>query len=67
MRGWDEKLAEYGIQTLLLEVRLKPELKAAVEASGEWKLVYQDNYVLLYTRNLPESRVAQIEIGLLLS
>jgi len=50
VRGWDEKLAEYGIQTLLLEVKTQPELKAAVEASGEWKLVYQDNYVLLYTR-----------------
>ncbi len=40
--GWEERLAHYGVQTLMLSPQEQPGLVTAVQASNRWEEVYRD-------------------------
>lgn len=48
--GWEERLAQYGVRTLMLSPREQPALVAAVRASPRWRVVYEDGVALLAVR-----------------
>jgi hypothetical protein len=48
--NWQEKLASYEINSLMLEPENQSRLIEAVSASPDWKLVYQDQAALIFTR-----------------
>ena len=47
---WEARLKDYGVNTLMLSPVEQPELVAAVQESGEWNLLYNDNSTLLFKR-----------------
>ncbi len=49
--GWEDKLASYGIQTLLLSPSWQPELVKAATSSPAWRTLYQDDVAVLLTRH----------------
>lgn len=48
--GWDEKLASYGVNTLLVSPTLQPKLAAAASASPQWRTLYEDEVAVILTR-----------------
>ena len=50
---WQERLATYDVNTLLLSTQEQPALVAAARASPNWRLVYSDDYSVLLTRAGP--------------
>lgn len=49
--GWDNKLEEYKVHTLLLDPRNQESLIRAVEESSHWRLAYQDKAALIFVHN----------------
>jgi len=47
---WEERLREYGVNTLMLSPNEQPVLVEAAQESGEWKLLYQDNSAYIFER-----------------
>ncbi len=47
---WGLMLREYGVNTLMLSPMEQPNLIQAVEESGEWNLLYEDNSATIFTR-----------------
>jgi len=48
--GWQERLEAYGVQSLMLSTGEQGALVQAVQAEPGWRLVYQDEAALLFTR-----------------
>jgi hypothetical protein len=48
--GWESKLREYGVNTLMLSPTEQPVLVKAVEISSGWKKIYQDAEADIYIR-----------------
>ncbi|MCC7119239.1 MAG: hypothetical protein IT310_11985 [Anaerolineales bacterium] len=48
--GWEEKLASYQVNTLLLSPKDQPELIQAAGQSQAWKIVYQDEISIVFTK-----------------
>ncbi|MBN1919719.1 MAG: hypothetical protein JW892_00620 [Anaerolineae bacterium] len=48
--GWEEKLAGYGIRTLMLSSSEQAGLVAAVRESGEWHTLYEDSAAAIFVR-----------------
>ncbi|MGQ9717771.1 MAG: hypothetical protein ACUVR6_08790 [Anaerolineae bacterium] len=40
--GWEERLARYGVRTLMLSLQEQPALVAAARASPRWQQIYED-------------------------
>lgn len=55
---WEERLASYGVQTLMLSPELQPRLIAAAQASPNWVQVYQDQAAVIFVRRVS---VLQVE------
>ncbi|MFN3761661.1 MAG: hypothetical protein ACK4WK_00475, partial [Anaerolineae bacterium] len=47
--GWEERLARYGVRTLMLSPQEQPRLIAAARASPHWRLVYEDPVAIIFT------------------
>jgi hypothetical protein len=47
--GWEDKLATYGMQTLMVSPSQQASLLEAVKESPDWQLVYQDEAALIFT------------------
>ena len=47
---WEERLREYGVNTLMLSPNEQPVLVEAAQESGEWILLYQDNSAYIFKR-----------------
>jgi hypothetical protein len=48
--GWEERLARYGVRTLMLSPQEQPALVAAARASPRWRQVYEDTAAILFVR-----------------
>jgi hypothetical protein len=48
--GWERKLEEYGVNTLMLSPGEQPSLVEAVGRSQNWRLAYRDPEAVLYVR-----------------
>ncbi len=48
--GWEEKLAQYQVRTMVLKIEDRAELIRAAQASGHWQQVYADPYVMILTQ-----------------
>lgn len=48
--GWEERLAAYGVNTVLLDVSTQAPLFAALRADPAWCLLYADETAALFTR-----------------
>jgi hypothetical protein len=48
--GWERKLEEYGVNTLMLSPGEQPSLVEAVDRSQNWRLAYRDPEAVLYVR-----------------
>jgi hypothetical protein len=48
--GWEERLKEYGVNTLMLSPSEQPALVKAALDSGEWDLFYKDDTAYLFRR-----------------
>jgi len=48
--GWEERLARYGVRTLMLSPQEQPALVAAARASPHWHRVYEDTAAVLFVR-----------------
>lgn len=48
--GWEEKLAQYGINSLMLNVHEQPKLVRAASQSAGWRMIYQDEHSVLFER-----------------
>lgn len=48
--GWEERLERYGVHTLLLSPARQAALIQAARDSGRWRLIYQDQAALIFTR-----------------
>ena len=46
---WEDKLAFYGIKTLMLEIENQSRLIEAAAASPNWALVYEDSAAVIFT------------------
>ena len=46
--GWEERLARYGVRTLMLSPQEQPALVAAARASPHWHLVYEDTAAVIF-------------------
>jgi hypothetical protein len=51
--SWEERLSDYGIQTLLINPLEQSGLANQVSASAEWVRVYEDAITQIYTRSHP--------------
>jgi hypothetical protein len=51
--GWERRLAEYGVNTLMLSPQEQPALVSAVDRSPDWRPVYRDPQAVLYVRVTP--------------
>ena len=51
--GWEEKLASYGINTLLVHKENQEVLVKAAKASGTWKTLYEDKKSILMQKLVP--------------
>ncbi|MGB9777624.1 MAG: hypothetical protein ACPL7C_13920, partial [Anaerolineae bacterium] len=47
---WEERLARYGIRTLMLSPQEQPALVAAARASPHWQQIYADPVAVIFTR-----------------
>lgn len=47
---WEERLARYGVRTLMLSPQEQPALVAAVRASPHWEQIYKDSTAVVFTR-----------------
>jgi hypothetical protein len=47
--GWDQKLVEYGIRTLVLNPDEQGRLVEKVKNSVKWRLIYQDTTAMIYS------------------
>jgi len=47
---WEERLARYGVRTLMLSPQEQPALVAAARASPRWRQVYEDTAAILFVR-----------------
>ena len=47
---WEERLARYGVRTLMLSPQEQPALVAAARASPHWHWVYEDTAAVLFVR-----------------
>lgn len=47
--GWEERLARYGVRTLMLSPQEQPALVAAARESPHWRPVYQDGTAVIFT------------------
>ncbi len=48
--GWEQKLAQYKVGTLMLEPKNQALLITAAKKSGHWQAVYADPYVILLVK-----------------
>lgn len=48
--GWEEKLEQYGVHTLILNPDAQAALVEKAAASGEWQLVYKDHTSRVFQR-----------------
>jgi hypothetical protein len=48
--GWEQRLDQYGINTLMLSPLEQPALVTAASTSPDWRLVYQDSSAVLFVR-----------------
>jgi hypothetical protein len=48
--GWEQRLEQYGVNTLMLSPREQPSLVAAVEGSPDWRLAFRDSEAVVYVR-----------------
>ncbi len=48
---WEERLARYGVKTLLLSPETQPALVAAARRSPAWSVLYEDSAAVLLTRS----------------
>ncbi len=48
--GWEDKLDEYGVNSLMLSVRDQPALIEALRATDGWEELYADPYAVLFVR-----------------
>ncbi|MCS7282081.1 MAG: hypothetical protein NZ769_01790, partial [Anaerolineae bacterium] len=46
--GWEERLARYGIRTLMLSPQDQPALVAAARASPNWQQIYEDPVAVIF-------------------
>ena len=49
--GWDQKLEQYGVRTLVLNPDAQPTLVEMAIKSSAWQLVFQDPAALVFTRS----------------
>jgi hypothetical protein len=49
--GWEEKLAAYGVNTLMLSPEAQPALIDAARRSASWRIVYEDRSAVILVRN----------------
>ena len=49
-QGWEEKLEQYGVNTLVLNPVAQAALTEKAAASGEWQLVYKDHTAQVFQR-----------------
>jgi hypothetical protein len=47
---WEQKISDYGVNTLLLSPAEQPALCAAVQISDEWVTRYQDASAIIFER-----------------
>jgi hypothetical protein len=47
---WQARLDRYGIRTLMLSLAEQPALISAARASPEWRLLYEDDAAVIFTR-----------------
>lgn len=47
--GWEQKLVEYGIRTLVLNPDEQGQLVDKVKNSGKWRLIYRDETAVIYS------------------
>ena len=50
---WQSLLDKYGINIIMANIKLEPDLMSAVSASADWKEVYQDMQTAIFVRNHP--------------
>ncbi|MFZ6027523.1 MAG: hypothetical protein ACOYYS_07380 [Chloroflexota bacterium] len=50
LAGWEDELAAYGVNTLMLSPFEQAGLVAAVRVSAHWQLVYEDTAALVFVR-----------------
>jgi hypothetical protein len=48
--GWEQRLEEYGVNTLILSPQAQSPLVQAVERSPDWRLVYRDSAAVVCVR-----------------
>jgi hypothetical protein len=48
--GWEDKLTQYGVKTLMLSPTEQAGLIAAAQASPGWQKVYEDDAAVIFTR-----------------
>jgi hypothetical protein len=48
---WEERLREYGVNTLMLSPVDQPALIQAVELSTDWRMIYQDAASIIFIRD----------------
>lgn len=48
--GWEERLAHYGVRTLMLSPQEQPALVAAARASPRWQQIYEDPAAVIFVR-----------------
>jgi hypothetical protein len=51
--GWDDRLAEYGVNTLMLNPESQSALIVAAEANPGWQKLYADDTAMIFTRATP--------------
>lgn len=47
---WEAKLADYGVNTLMLSPLEQPALTVTAQASDHWELLYQDTSAIIFVR-----------------
>jgi hypothetical protein len=55
--NWEERLADYGVNTLMLSQTEQQPLIKAVVSSDNWDLIYSDQVATVYTRRKQVSAV----------
>jgi len=54
--AWEKRLEHYGVRTLMLSPSEQPALVDTVEASPDWRPLYEDPHAVIYVRAEPLSR-----------